>query len=303
MSHLVLAFYLVAALAGAFSISQALMTWQRYRKTVIRRYAFFLVSLLLVLLGFLVDLYSQIAGLSAEAVARALVWILQAAGGTLYIVICPYLFHSLAGRAMPLWQRWLFLALDAAVVMAALANLAFPGVAAIPLALAGVLFSMILYGLVYVAVRLPGVGGPTLRRALLIFLCLSAVFFPLMAADALMSGTGILASLRPLNNLAQPLYFLALTALTIVFGARYLNRPAYREQGRLTDYFLSAFGVTPREAQIIAQLMDGASMYRIGRNLFISPKTAENHVYSIYRKLGVRNRLQMFQVLTTNSIE
>jgi Flp pilus assembly protein TadG len=35
MPHLILGFYLLAALAGAFSISQAFMTWQRYRKTVI----------------------------------------------------------------------------------------------------------------------------------------------------------------------------------------------------------------------------------------------------------------------------
>jgi DNA-binding CsgD family transcriptional regulator len=279
------------------------MTWQRHRKIVIRRYAYFLVSLQAILLSFLVDLYSQITGVSGDAAARALVWILQAAGGILYIVICPYLFHSLAGREVPPWQRWLFLSLDAVVVSAALANLVFPAVAAIAESLAVVLFSMIVYGLVYVGVRLPGIGEPTLRRALLIFLCLSAVFFPLMAVDALMSETGLLGSLQFLNNLAQPVYFLALTSLTIVFGVRYLNRPAYRERGRLTQYFLSAFGVTQREAQIITELMDGASIKGIGRKLFISPKTAENHVYSIYQKLGVRNRVQMFQVLSTNSIE
>jgi DNA-binding CsgD family transcriptional regulator len=303
MPHLILAFYLVAALTGAFSISQAFMTWQRYRKPVIRRYAYFLVSLLLILLGFLVDLYSRIAGLSADATARALVWILQAGGGTLYIVISPYLFHSLAGRSVPPWQRWSFFGLDAAVVLAALANLAFPGVAAIPVALAGALFSMIAYGLIYTLVRLAGIGEPTLRRSLVIFLCLSALFFPLMVLDVVMSETGFLGALQFLNNLAQPAYFLALTSLSIVFGVRYLNRPAYREHGRLTDYFLSAFGVTPREAEIIAQLVEGANLKGIGRKLFISPKTAENHVSSIYRKLGVRNRLQMFQMLTTNSIE
>jgi hypothetical protein len=130
-------------------------------------------------MGFLVDLYSQVAGLTADAATRALVWVLQAAGGALNIVICPYLFHSLAGRTVPPWQRWFFLALDAMVVLAALANLAFPGIAAIPVALSLVLFSMIFYGLVYVGVRLAGIGEPALRRALLVFLYLSAAFFPL----------------------------------------------------------------------------------------------------------------------------
>ena len=303
MSHLILAFYLAALMAGTFSISQAVLMWQRYRKLVIRRFAYFLVALLLILMGFLVELYAQVTGLSSTAAVRALVWLFQAGGGTLYIIICPYLFHSLAGRTLPSWQRWLFFALDAAVVLAALANLAFPRVAAIPVALGAVLFAMILYGLVYTAVRLRGIGEPILRRALVIFLCLTAVFFPLMLIDSAMSELPVLAVFQFMNNLAQPVYFLVLTCLTIVFGLRYLNRPAYSEKGRLTDYFLSAFGVTAREAQIIGLLMDGASLKGIGQKLFISPKTVENHVYRIYQKIGVRNRVQLFQVLSTNSIE
>ncbi len=119
----------------------------------------------------------------------------------------------------------------------------------------------------------------------------------------LLSGLRVLAVFQFMNNLAQPVYFLVLAGLSIVFGLRYLNRPAYSEKGRLTEYFLSAFGVTPREAQIIGLLADGASMKGIGQKLFISPKTAENHVYRIYQKLGVRNRVQMFQLLNTNSVE
>jgi len=303
MSHLVFAFYLAALMAGMFSISQAVTLWQRYRKVVIRRYATFLVALTLVLLSFLVDLYARVAGVQAAALPRALSWVLQAAGGILYIVICPYLFHSLVGRALPRWQRWLFLALDALVVVAALASLAVPTVTALPAALAAALFGMILYGLVYTAVNIGAIGEPLLRRALVIFLCLTAVFFPLMLVDVAMSALPPHPVFQSMNNLAQPLYFFLLSGLTILFGLRYLNRPAYSEKGRLTAYFLSAFGVTSREAEIIRLLMDGASLSGIGHKLFISPKTAENHVYRIYQKLGVRNRVQMFQLLTTNSID
>jgi len=303
MSHLVFAFYLAALMAGMFSIGQAVTIWQRYRKVVIRRYAMFLVALLLVLLAFLVDLYARVAGVQADALARALSWVLQAAGGTLYIVICPYLFHSLVGRPVPAWQRWLFLSLDVLVVLAALASLAAPSAAAFPVALAIALFGMILYGLVYTGVNLRAIGEPVLRRALTIFLCLTAVFFPLMLIDSAMSELPFLSFFQALNNLAQPVYFSCLTGLTIVFGLRYLNRPAYWERGKLTPYFLSAFGVTSREAEIIHLLMEGASLTAIGHKLFISPKTAENHVYHVYQKLGVRNRVQMFQLLNTNSID
>ncbi len=303
MQHLILAFYLLALIAGAVSISQTLLIWQRYRKIVIRRYAWFLCALLLILLAFLVGLYAQITSVSSVIAVRAFVWILQAAGGVLYIVICPYLFNSLVGRVMPAWERLLFLGLDAAVVLAALASLAFPAAAALPRALGGVLFAMILYGLVFTAAHVHNVGEQPLRRALLIFLCLTAVFFPLMLIDVAMSDMAFLAVFQFLNNMAQPVYFLALSCLTVVFGLKYLNRPGYSHKGKLTDYFLTAFGITGREAQIIALLMDGASMKRIGEKLFISPKTAENHVYNIYQKLGVRNRVQMFRMMSTNALE
>jgi DNA-binding CsgD family transcriptional regulator len=106
-----------------------------------------------------------------------------------------------------------------------------------------------------------------------------------------------------MENLAQPVYFLALNCLTIAFGVRYLNRPAFAEKDRLTEYFLSTFGVTEREREIIGLLLEGAGSKQIGEKLFISPKTAENHLYNIYQKLGVRNRVQLFQLIRTNAIE
>jgi DNA-binding CsgD family transcriptional regulator len=303
MRHLILAFYLLALIAGTVSISQALLIWQRYRKLVIRRYAYFLLALLLILLSFIVDLYAQVASLSGNTGVRGLVWVFQAAGGILYIAVCPFFFHSLAGRAVPAWQKWFFFLLDALVVLAALGNLLFPTMKALPLALAGALFSMIVYGLVFTALHLGEIGERVLRRALWIFLCLTAAFFPLMLIDAAMSEAAFLSMFQFMNNMAQPAYFLILNCLSILFGLRYLNRPGYSQKGRLTDYFRTAFRITEREAQIIGLLMDGASMKEIGRKLFISPKTAENHVYNIYQKLGVRNRVQMFQVMSTNSLD
>lgn len=43
MRHLILAFYLLALIAGTTSLSQTFMIWQRHRKPVIRRYGFFLL--------------------------------------------------------------------------------------------------------------------------------------------------------------------------------------------------------------------------------------------------------------------
>ena len=107
---------------------------------------------------------------------------------------------------------------------------------------------------------------------------------------------GTVSSLAPfglLDGLAQPAYFLILNCLSIVFGLRYLDRPAYAEGDRLTEYFLRVYGITEREGEIIGHLLRGSSSRQIAELLFILSKTAEYHLYNVYQKPGERNRVQL----------
>jgi DNA-binding CsgD family transcriptional regulator len=303
VSHLKLLFYLLAMLAGAASLAQTFLIWQRYRKAVIRRYGYFLLSLFLLLLGFSLQLYARIAGWEAGTSARHAVWILFAAGGLTFIFCAPPFYHSLLGLPFAGWVRVVFFLLDALAAAAALANLLFAELRFTGVALNLLLFALVLYGLVLIAVNLRTIGERALRRALTLFFVLSLVFFPLMYVDAAMSYLPALAVFGFLEGLAQPLYFLVLNALTILFGLRYLNRPAYSQDDRLTEHFVSAFKVTEREQEIIRLLLEGAGGKEIGERLFISPKTVENHVYNIYQKLGVKNRVQLFRLIRANALE
>ena len=51
--------------------------------------------------------------------------------------------------------------------------------------------------------------------------------------------------------------------------------------------------LTPRELQIIAQVMEGASNRDIGLTLKLSEQTVKNHLSHIFDKLGVSNRLEL----------
>ena len=50
--------------------------------------------------------------------------------------------------------------------------------------------------------------------------------------------------------------------------------------------------LTPREREILLMVSDGLTMQQIARRLSISPRTVETHVAKLYRKLGVRTRMQ-----------
>jgi DNA-binding CsgD family transcriptional regulator len=303
MPHLVLALHFLALATGAGSLGQAVMIWLRHRKTVIRHYARFLLSIWLILLALAVERYGRNAGLAGSAGLAAVTWILQAAGGLLYIGASPFFYYSLLGLEMPRWSLALYLVVDALAVAAAIAYVAAPGTILFGIILNTLLFGMIGLGLVLIAFSLGRTADPVLRRALLIFLLLSFAFFPLMWADAAIGWLPFLAGLSFLEGFAFPLYFLALNCLSIAFGLRYLNRPAYTEAGKPTPFFLRRFGITDREAAVIGLLLEGASGKDIADKLYISAKTVENHVTNIYRKVGAKNRVQLFRLIRANALE
>jgi DNA-binding NarL/FixJ family response regulator len=53
-----------------------------------------------------------------------------------------------------------------------------------------------------------------------------------------------------------------------------------------------AADLTAREQQVLELLSDGHTMRQIATRLGISPRTVETHVAKVYRKLGVRTRVQ-----------
>jgi LuxR family transcriptional regulator of csgAB operon len=47
-------------------------------------------------------------------------------------------------------------------------------------------------------------------------------------------------------------------------------------------------------------LLDGKSNKELAETLFVSEKTIESHLANIYRKVGVKNRLELFSRLKNN---
>jgi DNA-binding CsgD family transcriptional regulator len=53
------------------------------------------------------------------------------------------------------------------------------------------------------------------------------------------------------------------------------------------------FAMSPREAQVLALLLDGAQIPEVGERLAITPSTVQDHIKSLLRKTGAKNRSQM----------
>jgi DNA-binding CsgD family transcriptional regulator len=92
-------------------------------------------------------------------------------------------------------------------------------------------------------------------------------------------------------------------AIIAVIGVLYLgyiresryhaNLLIQKKSDEIMQKYLQGQGISRREEDIIGLLMMGKSSDDIEKMLFISMHTVKNHIYNIYRKLGIKNRTQL----------
>jgi len=58
------------------------------------------------------------------------------------------------------------------------------------------------------------------------------------------------------------------------------------------------YRLSPREAEILGLIMEGKSNRNMEESLFISYHTVKNHVYNLYRKLGVKTRFELLHMMS-----
>ncbi len=65
----------------------------------------------------------------------------------------------------------------------------------------------------------------------------------------------------------------------------------------LLPFSMAAYGLSPREEELAKLVVRGLSTTRISRTLFISEHTVQNHLRSIFEKVGVRSRGELVKRL------
>lgn len=137
---------------------------------------------------------------------------------------------------------------------------------------------------------------------------------------ALVIGVGILHGLLSLNFREIPaadlffvvLYFLLHTA----FVTYYLYQAAlptpdpsemalaqipdvFTQVPASFDEFIEAYGITPREVEIIQEIYKGKANKEIAEQLFVTVQTIKDHTHRIYQKTDVKSRAQLASLLRT----
>jgi DNA-binding CsgD family transcriptional regulator len=73
--------------------------------------------------------------------------------------------------------------------------------------------------------------------------------------------------------------------------------PVYTRREGFSEAFIEKYGITAREREIVNVLMQGKSNKDIADTVFVSPKTVEFHLRSVYKKTGVPNRFALLTLV------
>jgi len=148
------------------------------------------------------------------------------------------------------------------------------------------------------------VAAPGKRSALraywLLLLCLLAAVIVLIV----LQYSGILAV--PNYNFVTGFLIVVMNALPIL----YLGWFAKKFHGSAADKRVpvpdtsatfEAYGISPREKEIIRLICEGKTNREIAEELFISIQTVKDHAYRIFRKTGVKNRVQLANLFSKST--
>jgi DNA-binding CsgD family transcriptional regulator len=115
--------------------------------------------------------------------------------------------------------------------------------------------------------------------------------------------------LRPFSWITWQAYLLIVAAtilwqnstflvwLETVFAKTYVTAtPVWSAEA--VDELAEDYNITRREREIVDLILEGRSNKEIESALFISPHTVKNHIYNIYKKLGISSRGQMIRLLS-----
>ena len=136
-------------------------------------------------------------------------------------------------------------------------------------------------------------------------LLISIIFFKRIDTGVFRKEKWIILILALLNLVLSfivdsvPFIFIISISLLVfhVFYHFYFSSPISKTEKTLKEDFIKNFSITKREQEIIVELLNGKSNKELAEALFVSEKTIETHLANIYRKVGVKNRLELFSRL------
>lgn len=162
------------------------------------------------------------------------------------------------------------------------------------------LYISILFSILYLIINLNKIGNSVIKKALISALTLTVFYLPLLIVHEF-NFEDFYNNNSLILFFVSPMYSLLLNIILILFAYYYFNQPFYMKDNNFTNYFINKYKISSREVDVLLLVLKGKTREDIGGDLYISGNTVNNHIYNIYKKLNIKNRVQLLNLIQTNS--
>jgi DNA-binding CsgD family transcriptional regulator len=297
--HILLAVYIFSFSLGLVIIALSLVAHARFGLTPFRHVAALFGAVLLLLLNEALKAYEQATLQHVFGSFLPLISTILAVpgNGLLVIMICIIASEVVMLPVTPgRTAVHLFLAAAAAGLGGAREMLPQPFLLSLS---DGVLAAVELYAVFLLIGRLERIKHPRLRSLVRSVVIVTLVMGIAMVIQLIGQATFLAQTVVKDFPGVQVLSCLSLVGILLVYAVQYLFRPEFAPAYQLPDEIVKEYGISPREREIISMLVQGYNNKVIGEKLFISSITVKNHIYHIYQKTGVTNKVQLMNLLNS----
>jgi DNA-binding CsgD family transcriptional regulator len=285
--------YVFCCIADAATILISRLLYRKFGHKAFKYLSILMTGAFLLMLVEAVRTYGSIANADTSIITRVIYLVFVPSGEVIQFLIFPIVAFAAVGKKVP--DRLSLISKIYALAVVATFPVEFitgsPEIKMIR-ELAGQ-FVFHIYAYIVIFINYRKIINNNLKKALESYLILGAVIVPVGIIFQSGHVAGFLHIYNPEIPYPYIIYCLLFNILCIVNASRYLFVPLDREERDIPEQFFLQHHITDREKEIIELLLKGYSNQQIGKALFISTRTVKNHIYSIYRKTNIQNRMQL----------
>jgi DNA-binding CsgD family transcriptional regulator len=144
----------------------------------------------------------------------------------------------------------------------------------------------------------------TVYKMIRIFIIMILLTFPILIVEDVLGSFSIIFDFARDNQVPLrlfPVMYLMIYLFLLYAGFKnvVLERKLMHAPHRISENFISHFGITAREKEVIVLMIEGAGNKKIGEKLFISAATVRNHIHNIFEKTNAVNRVELIRIATS----
>jgi DNA-binding CsgD family transcriptional regulator len=318
MGHLIIYFYFIVFTIGFSLIFLGLFIWITNRQDKLKYFILTALSITLILFEQAVTAYDTVNGIEKNQLNMLLRYI-----STLGCVLMIYAITKLVmklldventkrrSKILGLYSILPFLGVTVYYITS---NVLFLRIAS------AIYFASILINALFLFVNIDKIDNIVIKSAIRKLIVISLLMLPILIVDTIMEKLPRIGEEFPLGILSVMIYYVIICSLSIYYITRNYHEiigalsgnaiPVYDKGIDKSDNMVSKFDydhdlkvlddfkITNREKEIIVLLIQANSYKEISEKLVITMPTVKTHIFNIYKKLGIKNKIELINILT-----